>query len=104
MFIPGPRRQSILLSFISIPVKVKSSVISSGLNVQAIKVPFGILNAFTPLSRRKPEGPSSQQPQGIPNSARCLFTPPNAAAVPSVTFKLPIPSPRTIQHKSSSVS
>ena len=62
------------------------------------------LNAFAPLSRRIPEGPSSQQPIGRPVLRRLSLIPPNAAAVPGVTFELPIPSPRTMQARSSSLS
>ena len=67
-------------------------------------MPFGRLNAFVPQSRRIPEGPSSQQAQGIPFSRRLSDTPPNAAAVPAVTLGLPMPSPRIMQASSSSES
>ena len=99
---PGPKRQSTLLVIISSPMQTNSSSTSSLLKVAAIMVPMGRLNALVPQSKRMPEGPSSQQPQGIPNSVRLFATPPKAAAVPGVTLGLPIPSPRIMQERSSS--
>ena len=104
MFIPGPKRQSTLFSAISKPVNSKSSVTSSGLNVEAIIVPFGRLKAFIPQSSRIPEGPSAQHTHGIPKLLRLSVTPPKAEAVPAVTFGLPMPSPRIIQARSLSES
>ena len=104
IFIPGPRRASILFFTISIPVKEYSFSTSAVLKVLASSVPLGRLNAFMPLSSRIPDGPSEQQPQGMPKCASSSDTPPKAAAVPGVTFGLPIPSPRMIQLKSSSLN
>lgn len=97
---PGPNRQSTLLAIISSPVREKSSRISVRLNVQAIIVPFGRLNALVPQSRRMPDGPSSQQPHGMPRAVSSSETPPKAAAVPAVTFGLFMPSPRIMQDRS----
>ena len=85
---------------ISRPIREKSSCTSGLLNVDAMSVPFGRLNAFVPVSRRIPDGPSEQQPQGTPKFLRLSETPPNAAAVPGVTFGEHIPSPRTRQLRS----
>ena len=75
------------------------------LKEQAREVPLGSEKAFIPQSRRIPDGPSSQQTAGIPKvSRRRGETPPKADAVPGVTRLLPIPSPRTRQHKSSSLN
>ena len=104
MFIPGPSRQSTLFALISSPSIEKSSLTSSLLKVEAISVPFGRLKAFVPVSRRIPEGPSEQQPQGTPIFFSLSLTPPKAAAVPGVTFGEHIPSPRTRTFRSSSVS
>ena len=73
--------------------------------MQARQVPFGKEKAFAPQSFLIPEGPSSQQAAGIPKVSRSLGeTPPKAEAVPAVTRLLPIPSPRIMQDKSSSVN
>ena len=105
MFIPGPRRFSTWFAAISVPVKVYKFFTRSKLNVLARQVPFGKANALIPQSRRIPEGPSSQQTAGIPKVSRKRGeTPPKADAVPAVTRLEPIPSPRTMQLKSSSVN
>ena len=76
IFIPGPRILSILLLTISRPVNEYIFCTSAGSKVHASIVPLGRLNAFIPQSIRIPEGPSAQQPQGIPIAARCFDTPP----------------------------
>ena len=81
-------------------MNVNSSVMSGRSNVEASSVPLGRLNAFVPQSRRIPEGPSSQHAQGIPSAVSVSETPPNAAAVPAVTFGEPMPSPRIMQERS----
>ncbi len=53
---------------------------------------------------RIPEGPSAQHPTGMPKPSRLSETPPNAAAVPGVTFRLHMPSPLTIAARSSAES
>ena len=100
MFIPGPSRQSTLLAAISSPIKAKSSLVSSLLNEEAIIVPFGRLKAFVPQSSLMPDGPSEQQPAGMPKPLRFSDTPPNAEAVPAVTLGLPMPSPLIMQERS----
>ena len=74
------------------------------MNVQASKVPPGRLNALVPQSIRRPDGPSVQQPAGMPKYVRFGVRPPKAAAVPGVTFGLDMPSPFTMWHKSRSDS
>ena len=103
MFIPGPRRESILFRRSSLPVISYNAPTSSTLKVQPREVPFGRENAFVPQSIRIPDGPSEQQPTGIPSAVRPSVTPPKAAAVPAVTFGLHIPSPRNIAIRSSSL-
>ena len=104
MFIPGPSRQSTLLYAISSPASENSSYTSSVLNVEAIRVPFGRLNAFVPQSSLIPDGPSDVQQLGMPKSISDCETPANADVVPGVTFGLPIPSPRIMQARSLSES
>ena len=103
MFIPGPRRESILFRRSSLPVISYKSLTSSVLKVHPSAVPFGREKAFVPQSMRIPEGPSAQQPTGIPSAFMDSVTPPNAAAVPGVTLGLHIPSPRNIAIRSSSL-
>ncbi len=61
-------------------------------------------NAFVPQSIRIPDGPSAQHAAGIPKDRRDSVSPPNADAVPGVTFGLHIPSPRNRHIRSSSLS
>ena len=72
--------------------------------MQARSVPLGRLKAFFPESSLMPEGPSEQQPQGIPKFLSSFEIPPKAAAVPAVTLGLPIPSPLIMAERSSSDS
>ena len=81
-----------------------SSSTNGVLNVHPKDVPFGRENAFVPQSIRIPDGPSAQQAAGTPNACKLSVIPPNAAAVPGVTFPLHIPSPRNMLIKSSSES
>ena len=101
---PGPRSVSTRFLRCSLPCMAKSSSFSFSLKVQASKVPFGRLNAMVPQSIRMPEGPSAQQAVGIPKLTRFSVTPPNAPAVPAVTFGEFMPSPRIRQMRSSSES
>ena len=89
---------------ISMPNQVKSSSFNSSLKEHARHVPFGIANAFLPLSIRIPDGPSSQHSVGTPMAFSSFVIPPYAAAVPVVTFGLPMPSPRMMSERSSSES
>ena len=95
---------SIRLYFISAPKYSKSSSISSSLNVAPSNVPIGSKNALVPQSILIPEGPSAQQSAGISNLSSEGVSPPNAAAVPGVTFILHIPSPLIRHIRSSSES
>ena len=104
MFIPGPNIVSIRLYFISAPKYSKSSSISSSLKVAPSNVPIGSKNALVPQSILIPDGPSAQQSAGIPNLSSDGVRPPNAAAVPGVTFILHIPSPLIRHMRSSSES
>ena len=104
MFIPGPNKVSTLFLRSSSPTFSNNSSASSKLKEQPIAVPFGMENAFVPQSIRIPEGPSAQQAMGIPLFRRDSVTPPNADAVPGVTFGEHIPSAWKRQISSSSES
>ncbi len=67
-------------------------------------MPLGMAKAWVPQSMRMPLGPSAQQPVGMPKLSSRFVTPPKAPAVPGVTLGEHMPSPRTMQQRSSSVS
>ncbi len=103
MFIPGPKRESILFSRSSHPAISKSALLRGRLKVHPRAVPLGMENAFVPQSIRIPEGPSEQPAAGIPSFKSPSLTPPKAAAMPGVTRGLHMPSPLNMVISSSSL-
>ena len=101
---PGPSKVSILFLRSSSASHSNSSSDRASLKVAPRHAPFGMAKAMLPQSMRMPLGPSAQQAMGMPNACSLSVTPPKAPAVPAVTLGEHMPSPRTMQARSSSES